>query len=1185
MTSKGPRRFSGFGRAACLLASAAWLGGCSGGGAEGFAATERLGGARVVFDLEAKPLPEIPLPNDAAMRLDPSSPTGRRINVSLEAPTALERDVRAKFNRLDGFGTYAPITVRFSEPLDLAALDARHANADFRDDALFVLNVDPRCGRFGEEVGLDLGGGRFPVTLYRHSKRTADPSAPGGHRIDDGGNTLFDFDPRGEYNNLLFEERNEDRNGNGRLDPGEDADGDGALDLANFRETRACDALEYGTVAYDRCVADNLLTHYERSTNTLIARPLWPLEPGCEHAVVLTKRLLGADGLPVESPFPYVHHRDQRVALAPALPLLERYGVSTSDVAFAWTFTTASERTELEALRAGLYGAGPFARLKDEFPASALRFWKLGELDPESARPDDRVLSGSCGAEVLSRFWSQGIEEWPANLCSVEAELSAMGGLVGGEFAAPNLLVDKDGIATPSYPADDDEVWELDAAAGTATYGTGQVPFWCSLPVERDQSCSPGNPEGKPFCKPFPVVLYAHGYGGSRFEISGFMGRHNSMGVAVCGVDSYGHGLNRMNQDVLSQIAFARIADAIDKTKFGALKAMLTRGRDRDLDNDGVADSGGDMWSSDLFHTRDMVRQSVLEYAQLVRLLRAMDGTTRSVDGSVLGDVDGDGVVDIGGPDNTIAMWGISLGGVLSGVAAGAEPALDAVSPNAGGGGLTDIAVRSAQAGVPEEVVLPIAGPFVAGCIPTDAHQNPLAPGVSGGTDCFEGAGKGEAGGELRLAFLVHSIGRFKRLEFARVSGVTVGDRVRLENLVNGEQRTVALDERGRFRAAVPADALSPTERRPLLGLGDDAGTVTYDKTWELGDRLRLTVLAADGTVKHVVDAFQAAVSFQGTTYPAGAPLVAVQEGLGLERNTPSFRRFMGLAQHAIGPADPAVWAARYRLEPPDVSYEPGLGRPRTHVLVMPTAGDMQVPVNTGIANARAAGFLGSWRREPERFGPEVGWRELYVTDARYGRSVDAELVGRYVVEGDGRLQRYGDNPVNPNVLYDIDDVSDGTARFSCGPSDWSGQYGESLCPKEVEGQEIYFDVPNSEPGKALRLNRKLDDGSFDAFRVPLLRPAGQHGIYNPQPFRPFDADAYMVSFTVRYLGSRGRAVAHEMGCDCSASALPNILVAGEASFPALQDRACTSDDLRVCSASCAAAWGIVTPDVAACEP
>ena len=43
----------------------------------------------------------------------------------------------------------------------------------------------------------------------------------------------------------------------------------------------------------------------------------------------------------------------------------------------------------------------------------------------------------------------------------------------------------------------------------------------------------------------------------------------------------------------------------------------------------------------------------------------------------------------------------------------------------------------------------------------------------------------------------------------------------------------------------------------------------------------------------------------------------------------------------------------------------------------------------------------------------------------------------------------------------------------------------------------------------------------------------GQHGIYNAQPFRNFDADAYMVNLP-RHLGTRGRDVTHRSGWMCS---------------------------------------------------
>lgn len=1148
--------------------------------------TEDTGGPRVRFDLAARPLPEIPLPNDVATRLDPTSPTGRRLSVSEEASTRYEARTRRVFNTLDGFGSYAALTVSFDRALDLEPLRRAHADDDFRNDAIYLLNVDRRCARFGEEVALDLGRGRFPVTLFRRARKVPDPLAPDGYRIPRGGLFSMDeFDPHGVANNLLFEEHHEDLDGDGQLDPGEDEDDDGVLDQPNFIDPEACRAraprTRTGTVnaahdpiAYDRCVADNLLTWYERESNTLVLRPVWPLEERCTYAAVLTRRVTGADGKPIVSPFVAVHHRDQRLALDVVPELLARYGLGASDIAFAWSFTVGTMTADYLALRDGLYGRGPFARFAAEFPPSALRLWR--------APPprDDAVLAGGCAANAVSRLWRiQG--EWAANRCALEADMAGIGAMFGGAFPAPNLLVDKDGLATPRYPHDQDERWVIDAEEGTAVYGRTDVSFWCALPRATRTDCAPGNPDGVPFCKPFPVLLYAHGYGGSRAEMaSGHMGRAASMGYALCGLDAYGHGLNRLleaDRSLEASVYRGRLERELGDLGVTAFAELLMRGRDRDLDNDGVTDPGGDMWTSDVFHTRDMVRQSALEYGQFVRVLRAMDGRATDASGAVLGDIDGDGQVDLGGPANTVSMWGISLGGIIGGVLAGAEPGLDAVSPNAGGAGLVDIAVRSSQAGVPEAVVMPVMGPFIEGCLAIDAHDRPVGVGAVG-RGCFSTSLRG---GELEWGFRVSRLSRSTTLRAGVVPQVQVGDRLTLINLRSGERADAHVSPRGTFRVAVPADALAPISRRALFGLTDDDTApmvATPEKLDALGDRLRLVITAASGEVRATIDTFGEEVSFMGTVYPAGLPLVAIQEGLGLPRNSPGFRRFLGFAAMATAPADPASWMAH--------RVDHGTGDPSrpSHpaMLAMPTAGDPQVPVNTGIAMARAAGLLGDWRRRPDEYPAEQGWRALFAPDPRLGAPPDAVLIDRFVVEGDPRLQRFPENAVHANVLYDVDDVSDGAAAWSCGPSDWSATAGESGCPDALIGQELFFSVPRQSP--PLRRDTPRGDGRFDAIRVPVLRPAGQHGIYNAQSFRRFDADAFMVSFTTRFLGSRGRRVDHPQGCDCSASRVPAYAVAGAAAYPSLE-RACTPVDLKLCSPACAEAWGLASAERASCEP
>ena len=1169
----------------------------------GLRKAEPTGGPQVLYDVLAEGFPEIPMPNDQATRLDPTSPTGHRLNVSEQAPTEYERRTRRKFNDLDGFGTYAPITVSFNAPLNLEDIWQRHnASDDFRDDAVFVLNVDPTCKRYGEEIGLDMGRGRFPVTLFSRARVSPNPNAPHGYSVRQ--KDLFlrsSADPHAADNNMLFQETNEDLNQNGVLDEGEDLDFDGVLDVANFINTSACDATalrgadgnlnpNYDQAAFDQCVADNLLTWYERESNTLIMRPIWPLEQRCTYAVVLTNRLVGEDGKAIASPLAGINHRDQTKPLSAITEFLPRYDLTLNDVAFAWTFTTGSMTDDLESLRAGLYGHGPFARLNHEFPASDFHVWSKEELngdpipDGRETKPTPAVLAGGCAGAALSHYWY--VEgEWTANRCAIEADMSAMGAMFGGSFRAPNLLVDSAGEATAKYPSDDDESWRMDWPSGQAEYGETDVTYWCSLPIEKT-TCEPGNREGKPFCKPFPTILYAHGYGGSRAEVVvGHMGRTNAMGYAMCALDAYGHGLNRFDEDTIEGLLFrGKLEAELNNLGIPELSRIMTMGRDRDLNNDGNPDSGADMWTSDVFHTRDMVRQTSLETLQFVRMLRSMDGTNLDRQGMLLGDVDHDGTIDLGGPNNTVGMWGISLGGIISGVVAGAEPTINSISPNAGGAGLVDVAVRSSQQGVPQAVVLPMIGPFIEGCLPTDDNQNPLTLNESG-TGCM--TGETVPGDTLELAFIVTDSAREHKIYLGSVRGVQVGDSLHLRNLANNETRRVQINPWGNVRISVPSDAIRAIQRRGLLGLEDRdvlPVEVTPDQAASLGNRLTLTILDTQtNTVRSIVDTFLDEVEFQGTRYPAGTPLVAIQEGLGLERNTPEFRRFLGFAQSALGPADPAIWGTRIFMEPADASYDPNWTPGMTHVLQMPTAGDKQVPVNTGIAMGRTSGLFGSYLRDEANYSAETGWREIFQPHPDYGMPVDQLLIERYVVEGDPRLNRFPDNPVHSHVIYDIDNVSDGLATFSCGNSDWSGKNGENGCPDELRGQEIFFPVPhslNDEP--PLRLNRQRADGSYDAFRIPLLRPAGQHGIYNPQPFRAFDADAFMVNFTTRFLGTRGGAVDHLSGCDCSASGLPQFTLNDEAIYPIL-NRACEETDLRICDASCNAGWMIETPAVSTC--
>ncbi|MEQ1571984.1 MAG: hypothetical protein ABMA64_40525, partial [Myxococcota bacterium] len=309
-----------------MLLAAVALTGCV-GPAAGLRRTPEGDGPLVKIDWDALPLPEIPFPNDLATRPDPTSPTGLRLNISKEASTDKEVEARQKLDELIGFGIFASISVAFEAPLDLDEIRARHPGDlhrkdRFDDDALYVIDVDPASPHYLEPVDLDVGNGHYPVD------------------IETVGN-YFENDTRAADPTLLFESTEEDLNGNGALDWGEDTDNDGLLDHPNVWP-------EGGDPR------DDLITFYERQTDTLIVRPVVPMREMGRYAVVLTERLVGEDGAPVRSPWEYVNHVRQTDALTPVLDALPKWGLSVDDVAYAWVFTTGNPTGALVDLRRGL---------------------------------------------------------------------------------------------------------------------------------------------------------------------------------------------------------------------------------------------------------------------------------------------------------------------------------------------------------------------------------------------------------------------------------------------------------------------------------------------------------------------------------------------------------------------------------------------------------------------------------------------------------------------------------------------------------------------------------------------------------------------------------------------------------------------------------------------------------------
>src|SRR5206468_2577079 len=148
------------------------------------------------------------------------------------------------------------------------------------------------------------------------------------------------------------------------------------------------------------------------------------------------------------------------------------------------------------------------------------------------------------------------------------------------------------------------------------------------------------------------------------------------------------------------------------------------------------------------------------------------------------GDFDGDGAIDIGG-DAPILCTGGSLGGIMSMLMGGAEPAITAIAPISGGAGYMDIGSRSVQGGVVEAFILRVMGPLYVGTI--DAST-----------------------GKLPVQTIVPELNDKVAYTLGEIDGVQPGDTMVVENLRNGKQGCGLVSPDGRVRASLESDRGDP---------------------------------------------------------------------------------------------------------------------------------------------------------------------------------------------------------------------------------------------------------------------------------------------------------------------------------------------------------------------------------------
>jgi len=1070
-----------------LLVVLALASACDGGGlAPGFRRTPAGTGPLVRWEPYAEDLPVMPLPNDTATWPDPSSPTGRRLNASLLVPTALEARTRQLFDQLDGWGTFAPLSVSFDEDLDLASLLDRQggtdhfAEADFARHAFYLVDLET-----GLPAPIDLNGGHFPYATTRPDQ-------------------YFENDPRAGASNVVLETVEEDENGNGLLDPGEDTDFDGVLDHpSTIERDLSGDPLQ---------LVDGMAWLYERETRTLIFRPILPLRPRTTYAVVLTDRLVGEDGQPVRSPFDHVHHVRQSRDLEPLAGHLaahpELYGDLSArgweGIAFAWTFTTQSVTDDLDVIREGLYGRGVMGRLASEFPVDAVPLPMQGGAGCPSEVPLPYVTPGDAFRETLATVAVEALDLPESSLAAMLESYASLSHVVTIAFESPYFFTDPEN-------EDLEDVFDVDWQTGEARLTRETLTMNIYVPNETAEHA-----------QPFDPVVYVHGHGSNAAEVLLYGGLVLQHGQALVAINAHGHGLglSRAEQNLIRSY-FA------DNCIEGMADAFLI-GRARDLDGDGALDSGAHYWTAYAFHIRDSVRQTVIDEMNAFRILRSFDGARRAVplavrlpggppaefdgdydgDGApdLAGDFDGDGTPDLGG-DVDYRMAGGSLGGIITALTAGVEPNVVAAAPVVGGGGLADIAIRTENGAVLPAMLLRVMGPLVIG--------TPSA-GPSAETTC--------AAGDVSLQFLATNLTDDVRTEFACLPAAELSpdDVLVVRNLTNDEVRCAGATGGvpGAFRVGVPSDAGDywSVELYPGARDATDFGSCTIDgepvpsrviDTWEVGN-------GAAGEANCARCA-----RFAATTFVLGEPLQAPAAGYGRRRQSPEMRRLLMLAQIALEPGDPINYVHRIFLEPLEVADV--APRPRS-ILFVNTVGDPNVPIATGYSLARAAGVVPFL--PPDAPDHLADFRAPVDFSARYpGFATPNDVyIGLHAIEGLPRLARHPAGPGAESFLADVDDLAEGRAAFATdGRTQLTVAEGGFVPVRLTPGVRWSRRSRRmTAPGEDLVWTYD-EDAPNSGMIAPYVQPRGIHGFDELfDDTLAFDMAVYMFNLLGRYVSTNG---------------------------------------------------------------
>jgi len=658
-----------------------------------------------------------------------------------------------------------------------------------------------------------------------------------------------------------------------------------------------------------------LVGHYEVESHTLIIRPIAPLAQDARHAVLLTSGLFGQGPQgtvgPIRSPFEYKSHYAQMPFIERALSLTQ---TAPDDLAFGWTYKTADVVGPFKRLREGLYGRGVLAELSEavsseitEIRDTSISHDADGIDFPVDPRDHRYILQAEFLSQILAILGNiQDDDNFLMDFKYVDY-------LVFGSWKTPNIRMTER------------RELSLNLATGDGLVGIEDVPFMLAVPKTTDR-----------FRPPFPVMLYFHGTGTSRFEPIAIADAMARQGIAVLAFDQVGHGpllqdiprllsenpdtadlipalipviASLLVPDKVDEFYDLSVVDALEKLYEVGLFAELTvHGRAEDYNQDGKFDIAEAFFHGDPFRLCASFTQDILDMMQMVKVIQGLsqdkvptEPLANPKDASFedlkpylfSGDFNADGILDVGGPDVQLSLAGTSLGGIHSILGAAMEPEIRTVTPIVAGAGLADIMTRSGLDFILEPIFEDVLGNLVVGC----AEDGTLY------------VTQGNEANRCRQP---------KANAMADLEAPPEGTPVLLINKINGLEKRTEINAEGGFAMTIDSDR------------GDDLEIIIGSET--------APILA--------------------TIFPAH------YDGSGYTRNTQEFRQAITIQQHAFDLCDPANFA-------PHLFKDPLPGHDPTNVLLMNAIGDDTVPVASSITLGIAAGVFGF---DESDWGPVTQW-------------------------------------------------------------------------------------------------------------------------------------------------------------------------------------------------------------------